>query len=58
MLTEVHWKLCKFFTQSKLSAPNDAKWWIAPILIEQLGPSFSIILLNTLPIHAIVVLIR
>lgn len=58
MLTEEHWKLWKvFFTRSKLSVPNDAKWWIAPILIEQSGPSVSIILLKTLPIHAIVVLI-
>lgn len=53
-----HWKLWKvFFTRFKLSVPNDAKWWIAPILIEQSGPSVSIILVQTLPIHVIVVLI-
>lgn len=40
--------------KTKLSVPNDAKWWIAPILIlEQSGPSVSIILVQTLPIHAL-----
>lgn len=58
VLTEEHLKLWKvFFIPSKLSVPNGAKWWIAPILIEQSGPSLSIILLCALPIHAIVVLI-
>ena len=43
----VWWKTLKtlqvFFTQPKLSVPNDARWWIAPILMEQSESSVSII---------------